>query len=226
MIGWLQGQRVHNWKQSLKQGVVLSCSGVGYEIQLLPRYLALNCELKELTLWIHHIKREEAESLFGFQTRTERDLFRKLIAVNGVGPQMAMALLEEVQAKELVTAIISADIHTLSKAQGVGKRTAERLSIELRHKLEEFNDLDNEISTLEDKALQELPFKSTLISELHSTLKAIGYEEVEIRRAVREVANEYQSDPNSEIPGSITPIQDFEGVLKASLIWLSNESGQ
>ena len=226
MIGWLQGQRIDNWKQSQKQGVVLSCAGVGYEVQLIPRYLTLICSLQELTLWIHHVKREDGETLYGFQTRTERDLFRKLIAVSGVGPQMAMALLEKIQVDEMVSAIINGDINTLSKAQGVGKRTAERLSIELRSKLEDLNGLIREFPTIEQKQSKDIPFASSSLNDLHDTLKALGYEDIEIRKAINEVASKFNSEINSEKPVSISTTNDFEGLLKASLIWLSNESGR
>ena len=225
MIGWLQGQRIDNWKQSQKQGVVLSCSGVGYEIQLIPRYLSLIASLEELTLWIHQVKREDGESLYGFETRTERDLFRKLIAVNGVGPQMAMALLEEVQVEELVSAIISEDTNTLSKAQGIGKRTAERLSVELRNKLEDFNRLESEFPSVKKRQSQNIPCNSSNLYELHNTLKTLGYEDIEIRRAVDAVASKTASEITSKEPVSAASMNDFEGLLKESLIWLSNESG-
>ena len=79
MIAWLQGEKVDIWQQGLKQGIVLGCSGVGYEIQLLPRHFSTLGSIEKLTLWIHHLKREEGETLYGFQARAERDLFRKLI---------------------------------------------------------------------------------------------------------------------------------------------------
>ena len=75
MIGWLNGNRIGNWKQSQKQGIVLNCSGVGYEVQLIPRYLSTIYSVKELSVWIHHVKREDGENLYGFETVRERDLF-------------------------------------------------------------------------------------------------------------------------------------------------------
>jgi len=224
MIGWLQGQRLDNWKQSLKQGIVLACSGVGYEIQLLPRHLVLIRSIEQVTLWIHQVKRDDGESLYGFHTKKERDLFRLLIGVSGVGPQIGMALLEESQVDDLIGAIIDEDICILSKAQGVGKRTAERLAIELRHKLSEFNYIKNEISPVEDKDSGELPLHGSYINELQETLRALGYEDVEIRRALRATTNKMKSKNNLGAPDLQAPFEGTEALLKACLIWLSNES--
>ena len=174
MISWLQGQRIDNWQQALKKGIVLACSGVGYEVQLLPRYHSLVCSDKDLTLWIHQVKREDGENLYGFQTKSERDLFRKLIGVSGVGPQIGMALLEEIQLDELVLSIIQQDLYTLSKAQGVGKRTAERLVIELSHKLSEFDVTTHTGPLKENKEHHKLPFSNSIINELQRTLKSLG----------------------------------------------------
>ena len=223
MISWLQGHRIDNWQQSLRKGIVLACSGVGYEVQLLPRHQALISSVEDLTLWIHQVKRDDGENLYGFQTKQERNLFRILIGVNGVGPQMAMALLEDSHVEELVSAIIQEDIHTLSKAQGIGKKTAERLSIELRNKLSEFNSHEfTHISPpLENK---KLPLKETCINELHRTLKSLGYEEFEIRKAIRAVASELKQEEIPSGPDLTSSFVDTEVLLKKCLIWLSNES--
>ena len=224
MIGWLNGQRIDSWQQGQKQGVVLACSGVGYEIQLLPRYLNLICSVEELTLWIHQVKREDSETLYGFQTKKERDFFRLLIGVNGVGPQLAISLLEEVQIDELLIAISNEDYGTLSRAQGVGKRTAERISIELRHKAFSFNGDSNDISPIEAKLIPDIPLNSSSIYELEATLKSLGYEDKEIRRALTEVSNKLPSENNQDKSLSQPNIEVIEGLLKECLLWLSNES--
>ena len=224
MIGWLGGDRLDNWKQSQKQGIVLNCSGVGYEVQLIPRYLSTISSVEELSVWIHHIRREDGESLYGFETNLERDLFRKLIAVNGVGPQMAIALLEEIQIDTLISAIIREDVKTLSKAQGVGKRTAERLSIELRNKLKSFDGFKSRDSTNEQNHTGESLYQSAGHNELLETLRGLGYEEMEINKAISETLNKSKNQDNSIKPVSTTTIEDFDVSLKACLLWLSNES--
>ncbi len=224
MIGWLNGHRIGNWKQSLKQGIVLNCSGVGYEVQLIPRYLSTIYSVEDLSVWIHHIKREDGENLYGFETVIERDLFRKLIAVNGVGPQMAIALLEEIEINELIEAIIREDVKTLTKAQGVGKRTAERLSIELRNKLKDFDGFACTTTPHEADNTREILSQSSELNELIETLRGLGYEEMEIINAIRETVRESGTQKNSVKPVSTTTIEDFDESLKACLLWLSNES--
>ena len=223
MISWLQGHRLDNWQLSQRQGIVLACSGVGYEIQLLPRHLALIGLAKELTLWIHQVKRDDGENLYGFETQKERDLFRILIGVNGVGPQMAIALLEDSQVEQLVSAIIHEDIRKLSQAQGIGKRTAERLSIELRNKLAEFDCYDHrkEIRPLNNK---ELPLGGSDINELQKSLKSLGYEDLEISKVIRAVATEEKQADIPNDPDMTTSFDNLEALLKQCLLWLSNES--
>ena len=224
MISWLQGQRLDNWEQAVKRGIVIACSGVGYEVQLLPRYLALICKDKELTLWVHQVKREDGESLYGFQTKAERDLFRKMIGVSGIGPQIGMALLEEIQVELLVSSIIQGDIDKLSKAQGVGKKTAERLVIELRNKLSEFDAAIDVITKQQDQASDEHRLTSSMISELQEALKSLGYEQDEIKAVIHAIENDYNSNTTSKSLDLSKHHMDFEYLLKASLLWLSNDS--
>ena len=132
MIGWLQGRHMECWTQGNRSGVLLVCAGVGYEVQLTSRHQKQLQPDSELILWIHQVQREDGSSLFGFPSRQERDLFRLLIGVNGVGPQAGLALLHECKPQELVAAISGGDLKRLCQAQGIGKRTAERLAVDLR----------------------------------------------------------------------------------------------
>jgi len=225
MIGWLEGERLDNWKQSQKQGIVLACSGVGYEVQLLPRHHLLISSLKKVTLWIHQIKRDDGENLYGFKTREERNLFRILIGISGVGPQMAMSLLEENDIDGLVIAIIQEDISKLSSAQGIGKRTAQRLTIELRDKLGEFSEKSNVESLPNYTDIKELPFQRDVIDDVQNTLKTLGYEDFEIQKVTRVLGNDFHFKKNGNPNAIKTKDEDIEALLKASLLWLSNESG-
>ena len=135
MIGWLQGERIQSWEQGGRRGVVIACGGVGYEVQLTSRDQNRQMDGAGCTLWVHQVQRDDGSTLFGFCEQQERDLFRILIGVNGVGPQMALALLDCSQVDELVAAIVDGDLKRLTQAQGVGKRTAERIAVELRDRL-------------------------------------------------------------------------------------------
>ena len=95
MIGWLQGRPMECWTQGNRSGVLLLCGAVGYEVHLTERHQQNLPADGDLNLWIHQVQREDGSSLYGFPLRQERDLFRLLISVSGVGPQAGLALMQE-----------------------------------------------------------------------------------------------------------------------------------
>ena len=105
MISWLKGEIIHTWKISSKKGVVLNVCGVGYEIQLLPTQIGKKEDSNKIALWIHQINREDITNLYGFREVNQRDLFREIISVNGIGPQIGIAMLEDFEVSQLVNAI-------------------------------------------------------------------------------------------------------------------------
>ena len=216
MIGWLQGQLEDPWQQASRCGLLLICQGVGYEVQVSQRHwVCLPPRGSVLTLHVHQTIREDGWTLFGFESRTERDLFRELVGVTGVGPQMGMALLGAMAVDELVNAIVDGDGRRLSQAPGVGKRTAERLCLELRQKLTQRFGL-----LVADPALD--PFSGTdgapalgegggaKGEEVYGTLLAMGYDHREIHAALRAVASQ-----------GLDPGADAERWLGDCLRWLS-----
>ena len=183
MISWLKGEKVHTWKISSRKGVVLNVGGVGYEIQLLPKQIDKAEVLNEFELWIHQIDREDGTSLYGFIEVNQRDLFREIISVNGIGPQIGMAMLEEFEVPQLVNAIENKESNLLTKTQGVGKRIAERLIVELRNKLQRFTDNDKTIH--ENKNDIEANQFSKYIDEIYSILNSLGYVDNEIKESIK-----------------------------------------
>ncbi len=132
MIGLLRG------KLLLKQppDLMLDVNGVGYEVQAsMTTFYDLPDLQQEVTLYTHLSVREDAHSLYGFSSQVERDLFRLLLKVNGVGPKMALAIISGMNPQEFRQVVIAGDIQRLSRIPGVGKKTAERLVIELRDRL-------------------------------------------------------------------------------------------
>ena len=215
MIGWLQGDRIETWEQGNRRGWLIACAGVGYEVQLTERHLGDPEQQHQVTLWIHQVQKEDGSSLFGFPERRERDLFRQLISVNGVGPQMGLALLECWGPDDLVNAILDGDVRRLSQAQGVGKRTAERLAVELRDRLAAWSSRhEAPLSLVDRQDVQALPIAADPLQDLQLTLASLGYGDLEIRRALRAVA----ATENS--PGA----DDGEAWLRESLRWLSREA--
>ena len=183
MISWLKGEKVHTWKISSRKGVVLNVGGVGYEIQLLPKQIDKAEVLNEFELWIHQIDREDGTSLYGFIEVNQRDLFREIISVNGIGPQIGMAMLEEFEVPQLVNAIENKESNLLTKTQGIGKRIAERLIVELRNKLQRFTDNDKTIHA--NKNDIEANQFSKYIDEIYLILNSLGYVDNEIKESIK-----------------------------------------
>jgi Holliday junction DNA helicase RuvA len=118
---------------------IVECAGVGYDVTItIPTYSDLAGEGNEVSLFIHTHVREDALSLFGFLRAQEKQLFEKLISVSGIGPKLAITILSGMATEQMVGAIRGNDIARLTKIPGIGKKTAERMVLELRDKLEGF----------------------------------------------------------------------------------------
>ena len=183
MISWLKGEIVHIWQISTKKGVVLNVGGVGYEIQLLPKNICRAEDPNEIELWIHQIDREDGTNLYGFTEVNQRDLFREIISVNGIGPQIGMALLEDFEVDQLVNAIENKESNLLTKTQGIGNRIAERLIVELRNKLKRF--IDSNETNYNNKKGIELNQFSKYIDEIYLILNSLGYLDNEIKDSIK-----------------------------------------
>jgi Holliday junction DNA helicase RuvA len=132
MIGRLSGNLI----EKLPPQVVVDVNGVGYEVDVpMTTFYQLPALGQKTTLFTHLVVREDAHLLFGFASKEERQTFRQLIKVSGIGAKIALAILSGMTADELAVAIASEDIKRLSAVPGIGKKTAERLVLELRGKL-------------------------------------------------------------------------------------------
>lgn len=141
MIGMLRGRVAFRAEGQL----VVDVNGVGYEVSTPDRVegastaaRAASGPAEEVTLFVHTHVKEDALTLFGFSTLDERDVFRLLLGVSNVGPRTALALLSGLSVTELAEAVARKDLLRLSKVQGIGKKTAERLTFELQDKLPAF----------------------------------------------------------------------------------------
>ncbi len=183
MISWLKGEIINIWQISTKNGVVLNVSGIGYEIQILKKQIKEAKISNKVEFWIHQIHREDGINLYGFKEINQRDLFREIISVNGIGPQIGMALLEDFEVEQLVNAIERNESNILTKTQGIGKRIAERLIVELRNKLHRFiNNIDTISDCRKNIALNHF---SKYIDELNTILKSLGYLDHEIKDSIK-----------------------------------------
>lgn len=177
MIAYLQGKILF---RSPTQSVI-DCHGVGYEFFHTPA-TAQALDKEQAAVYIHTHLREDALILFGFSQASERSLFRELIRVSGVGPKLALSILSGLDVKDLTAAIHAQDVSRLQKIPGIGKKTAERLVIELRDRLK-------------DVGLSSSSQISQSAQELESVLSNLGYPRQEIVKALRRIQDQ---DPTWE----------------------------
>ena len=175
MIGSLRGQVL---ERDLAGWVLVEVAGVGYVVHVSPRALA---ELEPSTpafLYVHHHIREDAQQLYGFLTRDERATFQTLISTHGVGPSLAMAIIATHPPVVLVDIVANGDVAALTLVPGVGKKTAERLLIELKSRLQ--------VPVL-DAVGGGGTAGSSAVADVREALSNLGYADTEIREALREL---------------------------------------
>ena len=185
MIGRLTGRLIEKQVPRL----LIDISGVGYEVEApMSTFYQLPEVGKTITLHTHFVVREDAQLLYGFYTTGERRLFRHLIKINGVGPKLALTILSGIQPDQFMLCIQNNDSASLVKLPGVGKKTAERLIIEMRDKLKvELNDPSfTEQFTMETMAVKPV----SAVDDAVSALIALGYKPVDASKAVSKVAKE------------------------------------
>ncbi|RJL53983.1 Holliday junction branch migration protein RuvA [Pectobacterium carotovorum] len=169
--------------------VLIEANGVGYEV-----HMPMTCfyELPELNqeaiIFTHFVVREDAQLLFGFNDKQERALFRELIKVNGVGPKLALAILSGMSATQFVSAVEREEIGALIKLPGVGKKTAERLVVEMKDRFKGLSgDLFNPVSDIPLAAAADSRV-SDPETEAAAALVALGYKPQEASRMISKIA--------------------------------------
>lgn len=186
MIGQIFGKVLEKTTHNL----VLDVNGVGYEIDVpISTAFELPDLGNEIRLFTHFVVREDAQLLFGFLRRADRDTFRTLIKVNGVGPKLGIAILSGLDAKSLAYCVERDDVSALVKLPGIGKKTAERLLIELRDKIK----VEPEGGELELGSLAPATTEETAEAEAESALLALGYKPAEASRMIKAVFSEGMS---------------------------------
>ncbi|WP_434525012.1 Holliday junction branch migration protein RuvA [Photorhabdus asymbiotica] len=171
--------------------VLLETNGVGYEVHMpMTCFYELPDIGQETVLFTHFVVREDAQLLYGFNDKQERALFRELIKVNGVGPKLALAILSGMSAQQFVSAIEQEAIASLVKLPGVGKKTAERLVVEMKDRFKGLNgDLFNQNSDINLPATAKQTTSDVDIeAEAAAALVSLGYKPQEASRMVSKVA--------------------------------------
>jgi Holliday junction DNA helicase RuvA len=197
MIGSLRGKLIDKRPNQ----VLLDVGGVGYQVQIpLSTFAALGALQDEATLLIHTHVREDQFNLFGFFTAREKHCFELLISASGVGPSLALKILSGMGIEELVPAIRKGDLAQLVRIPGVGRKTAERMVVELRDKL----------AAVEVREAGKPSTRSQLESDVASALVNLGYDERTVERAVEKARASGDSD--------------FETLLRTSLHLLGSSA--
>ncbi|MBD2463876.1 Holliday junction branch migration protein RuvA [Oscillatoria sp. FACHB-1407] len=186
--------------------LTLEVNQIGYEVQVVPRLLQDVSAIGETIQVFTQLQvREDQMVLFGFASMAERDLFRQLISVSGVGPQLAVALLDTLGLQDLVQAIVTSNTRLLSRTPGVGTKTAERIALELKTKLAEWR-MQSGLTTIPDAA----PV-ATVQEDVEMTLLALGYTSGEIMQALRAVGQQKALAKNA----------NAEEWIREAIAWLS-----
>lgn len=187
MIGRLQGVIVEKQAPEL----LLDVKGVGYEILApISTFAMLGAIGSPATLYTHLSIREDAHQLYGFSDKNQRTLFRTLIKVSGVGPKMALAILSGMDAKAFAICVHNEDIAALTKLPGVGKKTAERLIVEMRDRLTEW-DAPAPLWVAADSSEQ--ASADAMLREAEGALVALGYKPQDAAKMLNKVAAQANS---------------------------------
>jgi Holliday junction DNA helicase RuvA len=209
MIGYLKGHVIALQRSaSHRSTITLDVNQVGYDVMVPSRALQqVSVEGEMVLLYTHLQIREDQWNLFGFCSVAERDLFRQLISVSGIGPQLGLALLDMFSLQDLVQAIVSGNTKLLSKTPGVGAKTAERIALELKSKLTEWRDQSG-ITTVP------LPGPIAEVQEdVELTLLALGYSQREVMDALKAVGQKT----------ALSKTGNAEDWIREAIAWLSQE---
>ena len=171
MIARLEGIIVHSTDKFL----IIDVSGVGYKLYVTTEALASSLLGDHASFWVHTAVRENSIDLYGFKNTNEMSFFELLLDVSGIGPRSALSILAIAPIDTLKCAIATGDTGYMNKVSGIGKKTAEKIIIELRDKLQDYKEDDDTPSSLRDE------------SDILGALKSLGYSQNEARDALKQV---------------------------------------
>jgi len=195
VIGRLRGTLL----EKLAPEVLIECGGIGYEVTMPMTSIYALPELNEQAIiYTHFVVREDAQLLYGFANKIERRLFRLVIKVNGVGPKLGLAILSSMSADQFVSCVAHDDLTSIVKIPGVGKKTAERLLIEMRDRLKDWQ-VTSTGSLATDTLPIELHHENTFVTnakgDATNALVSLGYSQQQADKAIRVV---FKADSTSE----------------------------
>jgi Holliday junction DNA helicase RuvA len=217
LISWIKGELVSSWQANNKFYILVNCQGLGYEIQTLESViLDINkITKKEIILWLKHIKKEDSDMLFGFNSKEQRDFFTQILNIKGIGSQIGMSLLNKFSLNQLITAISNNDKKSISTVQGIGQKMTERIILELKSKVIT-KQIEKENLNI-NNFLEENKDLDSIFNDIDLTLQSLNYPKKEIKNLFPKLINNIK---NSSIDKKSI---SFENLLKEAMNYLDNK---
>ncbi len=217
MISWIKGELVSSWQANNKFYILINCQGLGYEIQTLESVtLDINkITEKEIILWLKHIKKEDSDMLFGFNSKEQRDFFIQILNIKGIGSQIGMSLLNKFSVNQLINAISNNDKKSISSVQGIGQKMTDRIILELKSKVItkqiEKDNLNRNNFLEENKDLD------SIFKDIDLTLLSLNYPKKEIKNLFPKLIKNIK---NSSLENKSI---SFENLLKEAMNYLDKQ---
>ena len=219
MISWIKGELVSSWQANNKFYILINCQGLGYEIQTLASVIfdidTNKSSKKEIIIWLKHIKKEDSDMLFGFNSKEQRDFFIEILNIKGIGSQIGMSLLNKFSVNQLINAISNNDKKSISSVQGIGQKMTDRIILELKSKVItkqiEKENLNGNNFLEENKDLD------SIFKDIDLTLQSLNYPKKEIKNLFPKLINNIKN--SSLDKKSIS----FENLLKEAMNYLDHK---
>ena len=222
MISWIKGELISSWQANNKFYILINCQGLGYEIQTLESViLDINTNKiseKDIILWLKHIKKEDSDMLFGFNSKEQRDFFIQILNIKGIGSQIGMALLNKFSVNQLINSISNNDKKSISSVQGIGQKMTDRIILELKSKVIK-TQIEKE-NLNKNNFLEENSDLDSIFKDIDLTLQSLNYPKKEIKNLFPKLINNIKNNKNSSLgKDSIS----FENLLKEAMNYLDKQ---
>ena len=222
MISWIKGELVSSWQANNKFYILVNCQGLGYEIQTLESVIfdinTNKISEKEIILWLKHIKKEDSDMLFGFNSKEQRDFFIQILNIKGIGSQIGMSLLNKFSVNQLINAISNNDKKSISSVQGIGQKMTDRIILELKSKVIT-KQIEKE-NLNRNNFLEENKDLDSIFKDIDLTLQSLNYPKKEIKNLIPKLINNIKNNKNSSLENNSI---SFENLLKEAMNYLDRQ---
>jgi len=218
LISWIRGEVIDTWVKAKKFYVLINCQGLGYEVQILES-LRKDLDKNMIILWIHQIKREDSDFLFGFEDKAKREFFRDILQVKGIGPQIGMSLLNKYDLNQIFKSVKNKDKTLFNSIPGIGHKMTERLFLELKNKITDASEIAEDFAEKPNNPELKKEIKN-IIDDLDLALKSLSYPSKDRKKALNLILSKL-NQPNTHTQKVLNSFT-FEILLKESLDFLEN----